>query len=297
MEQGLIEFGESRKVENAVNKVFSYQGTSVTFIHKDGKVMVNATEMAKPFGDSKRAKNWLTLNATNEFLNILSKGRNLPLADLVRVTKGGNNPGTWMHEDVALEFARWLSPAFAIWCNDRIKELLTVGITATQPTLEAMLDNPDLVIGLATKLKQQREENARLVEANRKSQAVIAQQSEKILKDAPKVSYFEAFMQAAHGSKSVGIREVVKQAHIKSEKKFIQWMQDRRILFRQKKDNRLQPYREYTACFDSVDVHDKEHDWSGKQLLMNPYGKLQIVKRYHKECPGEFAETRDMFNR
>lgn len=35
--------------------------------------------------------------------------------------------GTWVHEDVALEFARWLSPKFAIWCNDRIKELLTTG--------------------------------------------------------------------------------------------------------------------------------------------------------------------------
>ena len=34
-----------------------------------------------------------------------------------------------MHEDVALEFARWLSPAFAIWCNDRIKELLLNGQT------------------------------------------------------------------------------------------------------------------------------------------------------------------------
>lgn len=34
-----------------------------------------------------------------------------------------------MHEDVALEFARWLSPMFAIWCNDRIKELLTKGHT------------------------------------------------------------------------------------------------------------------------------------------------------------------------
>lgn len=290
MEQGLIEFGESRKVENAVNKVFSYQGTSVTFIHKDGKVMVNATQMAKKFG--KRPAKWLELPSTEEFLNQL---RAIRKSD--RLVETVNGIGTWMHEDVAIEFARWLSPAFAIWCNDRIKELLTVGMTATQPTLEAMLDNPDLVIGLATKLKQQREENARLVEANRKSQAVIAQQSEKILMDAPKVFYFEAFMQAAHGSKSVGIREVVKQAHIKSEKKFIQWMQDRRILFRQKKDNRLQPYREYTACFDSVDVHDKEHDWSGKQLLMNPYGKLQIVKRYHKECPGEFAETRDMFSR
>lgn len=82
-----------------------------------------------------------------------------------------------MHEDVALEFARWLSPAFAIWCNDRIKELLTVGITATQPTLEAMLNNPDLVIGLATKLKQQREENERLSLENKQQAEVIAEQT------------------------------------------------------------------------------------------------------------------------
>lgn len=82
-----------------------------------------------------------------------------------------------MHEDVALEFARWLSPAFAIWCNDRIKELLTVGITATQPTLEAMLNNPDLVIGLATKLKQQREENERLALENKQQAVVIAEQT------------------------------------------------------------------------------------------------------------------------
>jgi hypothetical protein len=46
------------------------------------------------------------------------------LADLLTVRKGGINPGTWMHEDVAMEFALWLSPEFAIWCNDRIKEIL-----------------------------------------------------------------------------------------------------------------------------------------------------------------------------
>lgn len=159
-EQQLIEFGESRKVENAVNKVFSYQGTSVTFIHKDGKVMVNATEMAKKFG--KRPAKWLELPSTEEFLNQL---RAIRKSD--RLVETVNGIGTWMHEDVAIEFARWLSPAFAIWCNDRIKELLTVGMTATQPTLEAMLDNPDLVIGLATKLKQQREENERLALENK----------------------------------------------------------------------------------------------------------------------------------
>lgn len=40
---------------------------------------------------------------------------------LLDIQKGGNAPGSWMHEDLALEFARWLNPAFAIWCNYRIK--------------------------------------------------------------------------------------------------------------------------------------------------------------------------------
>ena len=294
MDNGIIEFGESHRIDNPVSKVFAYDGQNVTFEKKGGIVMVNATEMAKPF--KKVAKDWLRTKQTNEFIHSLSVVRHISPTELVVKSQGGTVQGTWMHEDVAIEFARWLAPEFAIWCNDRIKELLTVGMTATQPTLEAMLNNPDLVIGLATKLKQQREENARLVEANRKSQAVIAQQSEKILKDAPKVSYFEAFMRAAHGSKSVGIREVVKQAHIKSEKKFITWMLDRRILFRQKRDNRLQPYADYKACFDSIDVHDETNDWSGKQLLINPSRKMKIVKRYHEEQPMEFDSPMDLFS-
>jgi len=133
------------------------------------------------------------------------------------------------------------------------------------------------------------------VERNEQLALENKQQSEKIRQDAPKVTYFEAFMQAAHGSKSVGIREVVKQAHIKSEKKFILWMLDKRILFRQKRDNRLQPYAEYTSCFDAVDFHDDANDYSGKQLLMNPFGKMNIVKRYHDEQPLEFDNPRDMF--
>ena len=219
------------------------------------------------------------------------------MTDLVKITNGGSKGnGTWMHEDVALVFAQWLSPEFYLWCNNRIKELLTIGMTATQPTLEAMLENPDLVIGLATKLKQQREENQKLIADNQQKQALIDQQSEKIEKDAPKVDYFERFMTAEHGDTNAGIREVVKQAHIKSEKRFIGWMIQKQILFRQKKDYRLQPYAEYAKCFDYKDVHDNNNDWSGKHLKFNPYGKLNIVKKYHDQHPEEFEDTRDLFN-
>ena len=112
------------------NQIFQYNGSPITF-QIGSTLMVNATQMAKSFG--KQPIDWLKTEQSKEFISVFAELKNFSSADLVRVTKGGNDKklqGTWMHEDVALEFARWLSPAFAIWCNDRIKELLLNGSTA-----------------------------------------------------------------------------------------------------------------------------------------------------------------------
>lgn len=112
-------------------EIFQYEGSPITFQQGDS-VMVNATEMAKPFG--KNVSHWLRNQSTKEFLSELSALRNRKGSELVSVENG---VGAWMHEDVALEFARWLSPAFAIWCNDRIKELLTQGVATVSNDLNA----------------------------------------------------------------------------------------------------------------------------------------------------------------
>lgn len=140
--------------------------------------MVNATEMAKAF--DKRPIIWLQSKSTEEFLNELSKVRNLTLADLVQVTRGGDNPGTWMHEDVAMEFARWLHPGFAIWCNDRIKELMKHGITATEATIENILSDPANTIKILQALQTEREEKAKLQSVNKEQQLTITRQDETI---------------------------------------------------------------------------------------------------------------------
>ena len=107
---------------------FSYNGSKITFSFSEKCIMINDTKMAKPFG--KYPKDWLRLNAAEEFLKALSSVRQIPLTGLVYKKQGGSGEqGTWMHKDVAIEFARWLSPMFAIWCNDRIEELLTKGRT------------------------------------------------------------------------------------------------------------------------------------------------------------------------
>lgn len=104
---------------------YSYEGTPIAFA-RGRNLMVNATQMAAPFG--KLPSDFLKTQRTKEFISELATMKKIIVTDLVRVINGGNNRGTWMHEDVAMEFARWLSPKFAIWCNDRIKELLTQGV-------------------------------------------------------------------------------------------------------------------------------------------------------------------------
>lgn len=103
-----------------------------------------------------------------------------------------------MHEDLALDFAQWLSVDFKLWCNDRIKELLQYGMTATQPTLEQMINNPDLVISLATQLKNERDEKQRLQAQAEQQQVTIELQENEIKKSAPKVNYYDETLQSVN---------------------------------------------------------------------------------------------------
>ena len=147
------------------NKVFSYDNNPITFQLGEA-TMVNATEMAKPFG--KVPKDWLRTAPSKEFVEQLASVRHICPSQLVVVNKGNSTTfkqGTWLHEDVALEFARWLSPSFAIWRNDRIKELMRYGMTATPSTIDALLNDPDTMIQTLQALKSERE---KVAQANRR---------------------------------------------------------------------------------------------------------------------------------
>lgn len=58
--------------------------------------------MAKPFG--KRPAKWLEIPSTQAFINELSNVRKSD--NWILTERGQHTGGTWMHEDVALEFAR-----------------------------------------------------------------------------------------------------------------------------------------------------------------------------------------------
>lgn len=142
------------------SQIFNYNGNNITFQLGNGDVMANATEMAKPF--SKSPNDYLRLPSTRKLIEAVTGKSRIDENQLVKTLRGGNNQGTWLHEDIALDFAQWLSIDFKLWCNDRIKELLKHGMTATPQTLEQMLDDPDALILTLQKLKQERAEKEAL---------------------------------------------------------------------------------------------------------------------------------------
>lgn len=85
-------------------------------------------------------------------------------------------PGTWMHRLIVVDFCQWLDIDLKLWCTEKLDELMRYGMTATQPTLEQMINNPDLVISLATQLKSEREEKARIEAESKRKDEVIAKQ-------------------------------------------------------------------------------------------------------------------------
>lgn len=155
------------------SKTFSYNGNDVLFDIKDD-VMVNATQLAKIYG--KRPNDYLSLPATNQLINAITRKYGIAENQLIRTERGGISPGTWMHRLIVVDFCQWLDIDLKLWCTEKLDELMRYGMTATQPTLEQMINNPDLVISLATQLKSEREEKARIEAESKRKDEVIAKQ-------------------------------------------------------------------------------------------------------------------------
>ncbi|RAJ92203.1 KilA domain-containing protein [Larkinella arboricola] len=109
-----------------------YDDKVIEFDLSAANMMVNATEMAKAFGEkpsnylvTDRAKGIIQAclsfqisgnsEAGNPFNGVNSE------ENLVRVNY---RHGTWMHRIVALDFAAWLNPNFAVWMYVTVDQLL-----------------------------------------------------------------------------------------------------------------------------------------------------------------------------
>ncbi|QGW23071.1 DNA-binding protein [Stutzerimonas degradans] len=121
---------------------FHYQGHPVRF-NSDG--WINATEIAAREG--RRLDKWLGTQETQEYIAALARHLNTPeKGDLIRGQRGRGG-GTWLHPKLAVAFARWISPDFAVWADLHIDALLRGELTEKQQfdrACKALTDASDI---------------------------------------------------------------------------------------------------------------------------------------------------------
>jgi hypothetical protein len=98
--------------------------------------MANATLMCAAF--DRRANDWQNLKGTQRYIEAVTRKNGFGENELVTTKTGGNNTpqGTWIHEKLILNLARWLDVDFEVWCDEKIAELLRTGKTEIKTQTE-----------------------------------------------------------------------------------------------------------------------------------------------------------------
>ena len=102
------------------------------------KGYVNVSQMAKANG--KLLADYTRLKSTKEYLQALENDMGIPISLLIIEVKGyANDQSTWVHPEIAIDLARWVSVPFRIWANRTLmKVMLASEIEPEQPPVPAL---------------------------------------------------------------------------------------------------------------------------------------------------------------
>lgn len=272
--------------------VYNYNGSDVTFVNKGGVKMINATQMAKAVG--KEIKHWSENRSTTEFIVSLAEARGIKPAQqfvnllnisdvgkaaslsindlanlyptLVKVVKGGlGEQGTWLQEDVAIEFARWLSPKFAIWCNDKIKELVNKGVVS--------MSEDEQILNVINLLQE------RIAESRKQ----LAAANETINQLQPAAEYTEKVLAA---SNTYTFMEMANELRLRNVNIFTALLKADRIVYKNK-GGHYQTYANYTekgyftTRTSKKVINGKERVF--KSLVVTETGREFLHQKYNKD--------------
>nr|DAD81624.1 MAG TPA: hypothetical protein [Myoviridae sp. ct9Ns12]DAH62103.1 MAG TPA: hypothetical protein [Caudoviricetes sp.] len=249
---------------------FDYNGNQIPF-EKGDDVMVNLTAMAKAYPD-KNLSTIVNSQEISDYCASLSKLKNFSFADLLIVRKGAPDlgGGTWAHRLVAIRVAQKLNSDLAVWVDMRVDELLKYGMTATQPTLEQMINNPDLVISLATQLKNEREEKQRIETEN----LYLKEQNEA---QRPAVVFTESVKVSNTNILIEDLAKLITQnGYTIGEIRLYNWLVDNGYLIRHKRwSNSRRKYENYYT--PTQRAAEMKLFWVSERVISNP-GQPQFTK-------------------
>ena len=102
-------------------------GKGYTIEHREEDGYINVTNLCKA-GD-KLFKNWKKTQKTKAFLQVLSRSVLIGTDLLIKTQTGGlnENRGTWVHPQVAINIAQWISPSFDVKVSGWVYEIMMTG--------------------------------------------------------------------------------------------------------------------------------------------------------------------------
>ena len=110
--------------------VREYLGSNIEFKMINGGIYANATSMAGAFDNgSQKLKDWKRSPKTIELIDELNKINGVENSHSLIVSGSGIGTinGTWIEENLVLDFAQYLSVKFKVWCNTQISTLIREG--------------------------------------------------------------------------------------------------------------------------------------------------------------------------
>ena len=112
----------------------AWNGISISRRTSDG--YVNATAMCQAGG--KRLNHYVANDRTQAYIAALAPVTGIPVTGidgLIQVRQGGQPhlQGTWIHPRLAIDLARWIAPAFAVWMDGWFLEEMAHATQPAQP--------------------------------------------------------------------------------------------------------------------------------------------------------------------
>lgn len=189
------ENSSAQPASEAVDVVeLEYSGNKFTMKMYDGRLMVNATQMARPF--EKRPNVWLkTVEAVRLRQALVDDGVCRNLESQVFATRGPYG-ATWLEVHLWIHFAQWLSPAFASWCSKKIVPLMQEGnvnpagdaTTEGQASQSPEYEDTDFTQETFLPVPETYEKALAVIEHQRET---IHKQREFIRQNKPKINHYE----------------------------------------------------------------------------------------------------------
>ena len=134
------------------NRALVYKGALIA----DRGAMLSLTDMWRAAGcdPARQPSNWLGSAEARRFIEFFAdvlNPRDSGIDALVQTARGGRAPGTFAHWQIALAYAKYLSPEFHMWCNevvrDRMEQRSLPAATTAAATVAAVVEEVRRCIG------------------------------------------------------------------------------------------------------------------------------------------------------